>query len=156
MQSVVPCPVLTVASWPAYRSGSKRQVRWSGIPISFRIFHSLLWTLFSRVQFCVTLWTVAHQAHLSMGFSKQEYWKGLPCPPPEDLLEPGINPCLLSLLHWQMASLSLEPLGKPHPLCYPGITETGLGPGTLCCRDALLEPGHTCLPAIDTKKYMWN
>ena len=42
-QSVVPCPVLTVASWPAYRF-LKRQVRWSGIPISCRIFHSLLWS----------------------------------------------------------------------------------------------------------------
>ena len=42
-QSVVPCPVPTVASWPAYRF-LKRQVRWSGIPISFRIFHSLLWS----------------------------------------------------------------------------------------------------------------
>ena len=42
-QSVFPCPVLTVASWPAYRF-LKRQVRWSGIPISFRIFHSLLWS----------------------------------------------------------------------------------------------------------------
>ena len=42
-QSVVPCPVLTVASWPAYRF-LKRQVRWSGIPISFRIFHSFLWS----------------------------------------------------------------------------------------------------------------
>ena len=41
-QSVVPCPVLTVASWPAYRF-LKRQIRWSGIPISLRIFHSLLW-----------------------------------------------------------------------------------------------------------------
>ena len=40
-QSVVPCPVLTVASWPAYRF-LKKQVRWSGILISFRIFHSLL------------------------------------------------------------------------------------------------------------------
>ena len=42
-QSVVPCSVLTVASWPAYRF-LKRQVRWSGIPISFRIFHSWLWS----------------------------------------------------------------------------------------------------------------
>ena len=42
-QSIVPCPVLTVASWPAYKF-LKRQVRWSGIPISFRIFHSLLWS----------------------------------------------------------------------------------------------------------------
>ena len=42
-QSVVPCPVLTVASWPAYRF-LRRQVRWSGITISWRIFHSLLWS----------------------------------------------------------------------------------------------------------------
>ena len=42
-QSVVPCPVLTVASWLAYRF-LRRQVRWSGIPTSFRIFHSLLWS----------------------------------------------------------------------------------------------------------------
>ena len=46
-QSVVPCPVLTVASWPAYRF-LKRQVRWFGIPISWRIFHSLLWSTQSK------------------------------------------------------------------------------------------------------------
>ena len=46
-QSVVPCPVLTVASWPAYRF-LKRQVRWSCNPISFRIFHSLLWSTQSK------------------------------------------------------------------------------------------------------------
>ena len=46
-QSVFPCPVLTVASWPAYRF-LKRQVRWSGIPISFRIFHRLLWSTQSK------------------------------------------------------------------------------------------------------------
>ena len=45
--SVVPCPVLTVASWPAYKF-LKRQVRWSGIPISFRIFHSWLWSTQSK------------------------------------------------------------------------------------------------------------
>ena len=42
-QSVVSCPVLTIASRPAYRF-LKRQVRWSGIPISLGIFHSLLWS----------------------------------------------------------------------------------------------------------------
>ena len=47
-QSVVPCPVLTVDSWPAYRF-LKRQARWSHIPISFRIFHSLLWSTQSRL-----------------------------------------------------------------------------------------------------------
>ena len=46
-QSVVPCPVLTVASWPAYRF-LRRQIGWSGIPISWRIFHSLLWSTWSR------------------------------------------------------------------------------------------------------------
>ena len=46
-QSVVPCQVLTVASWPAYKF-LKRQVRWSDIPISFRIFHSCLWSTQSK------------------------------------------------------------------------------------------------------------
>ena len=47
---------------------------------------------FSHVQLFVTPWTVAHQAPLSMGFSRQEYWSGLPCPPPGDLPDPGIKP----------------------------------------------------------------
>ena len=40
----------------------------------------------------VTPWTVAHQAPLPMGFSRQEYWSALPCPPPGDLPDPGIKP----------------------------------------------------------------
>ena len=47
---------------------------------------------FSRVRLFVTLWTVAHQAPLSMGFSRQEYWSGLPCTPPGDIPDPGIEP----------------------------------------------------------------
>ena len=46
-QSVVPCPVLTVASWPAYRL-LRRQLRWSGTPIFLRIFHSLWWSTHSK------------------------------------------------------------------------------------------------------------
>ena len=46
-KSIAPCPVLTVASWPPYRF-LRRQVRWSGIPISFRIFHSLWWSTQSK------------------------------------------------------------------------------------------------------------
>ena len=46
-QSVVPCLVLTVAFWPAYRF-LRRQVRWSSIPISFKTFHSLLWSTQSK------------------------------------------------------------------------------------------------------------
>ena len=45
----------------------------------------------SHVQLFVTPWTVAHQAPLSLGFSRQEYWSGLPFPPPEDLPDPGIE-----------------------------------------------------------------
>ena len=46
---------------------------------------------FSHVSLCVTLGTVACQAPLSMGFSRQEYWGGLPRPPPGDLLNSGIE-----------------------------------------------------------------
>ena len=48
--------------------------------------------LLSCVQLFSTLWTVAHQAPLSMGFSRQEYWSGLPFPSPGDLPNPGIEP----------------------------------------------------------------
>ena len=48
-------------------------------------------TLFSRIRLFATLWIVARQASLSMGFSRQEYWSGLPCPPPGDLPDPGIE-----------------------------------------------------------------
>jgi len=47
--------------------------------------------VFSHVQFFVTPWTVACQAPLSMGFSRQEYWRGLPFPTPGDLPNPGIE-----------------------------------------------------------------
>ena len=47
---------------------------------------------FSCVQLFATPWTVAHQAPLSMGFSRQEHWSGLPCPPPGNLPDPGIKP----------------------------------------------------------------
>ena len=52
-------------------------------------------SLFSPVQFFATLWTKACQAPLSMGFSRQEYWSGLPCPPPGDLPNPGMEPASL-------------------------------------------------------------
>ena len=50
---------------------------------------------FSPVQLFATPWTVAHQAPLSMGFSRQEYWSELPFPPPRDLPNPGIEPASL-------------------------------------------------------------
>ena len=68
-------------------------------------------SLFSRVRLFVTLWSVAHQAPLSMGFSRQEHWSGLPCPPPGDLPDPGVKPLFPEL---QADSLPTEPPGKPH------------------------------------------
>ena len=46
----------------------------------------------SRIQLFVTPWAVAHQAFLSMGFPRQEYWSRLPFPPPGDLSDPGTEP----------------------------------------------------------------
>ena len=54
--------------------------------------------------------TVAHQAPLSMGFSRQEYWSELPFPSPEDLPDPGIEPRSPAL---QADSLLTDPQGKP-------------------------------------------
>ena len=51
----------------------------------------LLLSRFSHVQLC-KLWVVAHQTPLSMGFSRQEHWSGLLCPPPGDLPDPGVRP----------------------------------------------------------------
>ena len=59
--------------------------------------NSVVCWAFSRVQLCVTPWTVAHQAPLSMGFSRQEYWSGLPFPSPGDLPNPGMEPRLPAL-----------------------------------------------------------
>ena len=49
----------------------------------------------SRVWLSATPWTAACQAPLTMGFSRQEYWSRLPCPPPEDFLDSGIEPASL-------------------------------------------------------------
>ena len=57
--------------------------------------HVCVLSLFSRVRLCVTPWNVARQAPLSTGFSRQEHWGGLSCPPPEDLPDPGIEPAAL-------------------------------------------------------------
>ena len=63
----------------------------------------------SRVRLFVTLWTVAYQASPSMGFSRQEYWSGLPFSSPGDLPDPGIEPRSPAS---QAASLPVEPPRK--------------------------------------------
>ena len=71
-------------------------------------------SMIGSVQLFVTPWTIAHQALLSMGFSRQEYWSGLPCLSPGDLPDPGMEPVSLAPPHCQVDSLPLEPPGKPN------------------------------------------
>ena len=64
----------------------------------------------SRVQLFATPWIVAYQAPLSLGFSRQEYWSGLPFPSPGDLPDPGIEAGSPAL---EAYALTSEPPGKP-------------------------------------------
>ena len=73
----------------------------------------MLLSRFSCVQLFVTPWTVAHQAPVSMGFSRQEYQGGLPFPSPEDLPNPGIKPASLEAPALQTDSLPLSHQGSP-------------------------------------------
>ena len=67
--------------------------------------------LLSRVWLFVTPWTVAYEAPLSMEFSRQEYWSGLPYPSPGDLPDPGIEPRSPA---WEADALPSKPPGKPY------------------------------------------
>ena len=60
----------------------------------------------------VTPWTIAHQVPQSVRFSRQEYWNGVPLPPPKDLPDPGIEPMSLELAG---GFFTTEPEGKSHP-----------------------------------------
>ena len=76
---------------------------------------------------CPTLtnpWTVARQAPLSMGFSRQEYWSGLPFPSPGDLPDPGIEPWCASL---QVDSLPTELRGKPRAVTLGNLNRSQAG-----------------------------
>ena len=68
--------------------------------------------MLSCVRLFATPWTVVHQAPLSMGLSWQEYWSGLPFPPPWDIPDPGVKLCLLP---WQVDSSPLSHLGSLSP-----------------------------------------
>ena len=79
---------------------------WFNYLFLFLILLAVVVQLLSRVWLFVTPWTVAHQAPLFMGFSRQEYWRGLPCPPLRDLPNPGMKPRSPAL---QADSLLSEP-----------------------------------------------
>ena len=95
-------------------------------------FPACMLSRFSRVRFFVTPWTVAYQTPLSMGFSRQEHWRGLHCPPPGDLPDPGIKPVSPAV---QADSLPVEPPGK---LLVP---DQGSNPGRLHGERGVLASG---------------
>ena len=65
---------------------------WASCTVIIHHLFACMLSCFSHVRLFATLWTIACQAALSMGFSRQEYWSGLPCPSPGDLPNPGIEP----------------------------------------------------------------
>ena len=73
---------------------------------------------FAPIGLFATVRTIAQEAPLSMGFSRQEYWTGLLCPSPGDRPDPGIEPISQRLL--LAGSLSLAPPGKPYSPDLPG------------------------------------
>ena len=90
------------------------------------------WVLsrFSCVRLCATPWTAACQAPLSMGFSRQGYWSGMPFPPPGDLPDPGIKPVSLRSPVLAGGFFTTEPPGKPYrdaecPQCWGALRPTG-------------------------------
>ena len=80
------------------------------VPVPGRSMHAYMLSRLSCIQLFVIPWTIACQAPLSMGFSRQEYWSGLPFLSPGDLPDPGIEPASPTL---QADSLPSEPLGFP-------------------------------------------
>ena len=105
-------PAGGVVKNPPANAGDTRDV--GSIPGSGRWsskWHAYVLSHFSHIQLFSTLWT--HEAPLSMGFSRQEYWSGLPCPPPRDLLDPGIEPAPLMSPELAGGFLNTSPPGKP-------------------------------------------
>ena len=80
-------------------------------------FHACGLSCFSRVQLLATLWTLAHEVPLSMGFSRQEYWSGLPSPPPGDLPDPLIEPAFLASPALAVGFFTIPPPRKPFHFC---------------------------------------
>ena len=113
---------------------------------------------FSRVWLFATPWTVARQVPLSMGFSRREYWSGLPRPPPGDIPNPGIEPRSPTL---QVDSLPSEPQGKLKNTRVGSLSllqrifpTQELNPGLLHCRQILYQLSYQGSPCVRIK--FWN
>ena len=126
-------------------STNKMEVKgsqWSGwggnlsvsIPCNLKVPVCCVLNHFTHIQLFVTLWTIACQTLLSMGFSRHEYWSGLPFPSPGDLPDQGLN---LSLLHWRADSLPLS--CQESPQTHPTFHGLSL---LLLCINSFLQKEH--------------
>ena len=114
------------------------------------------------VRLFVTPWTVPRQAPLSMGFSRQEYWSGVPSPSPGDLPDPGVEPLSPASPAPQADSLPSEPPGKPMNTgagslsLLQGIFPTQeLNQSLVLCRQILYQGSphiHTTIYKIDNQQ----
>ena len=118
LQSTQKCPVHSTIH-PTVAISTKWKTIWSLTTLfaPCTLLHTCVLSYFSHVLLFVTPLTVAGQAPLSMGFSRQEYWSGLPCPLPGYLLHQGSEPACPAL---QVESLLLSHWGSPIRL-YPCI-----------------------------------
>ena len=110
------------------------------------VFSLCVLSRFSCIQLFATLWAVAHQAPLSVGFPKKEYWSGLPFPSPGDLPHPGIEPMspeTPALAGWVFTT---EPPGKPkiyypvHSIFLISREESGDCPLDFICDETAIQP----------------
>ena len=102
---------------------------------------------FSRVWLIVRLWTVAHQAPLSMGFSSQEYWSGLPYTPRGDLPDPEIKPMSLMSLALEGRFFTTSTTWKAH-ICTYKHTKTYMLTNKQVCTQI-----HICMQTYNTHKH---
>ena len=109
-----------------------------------------VWSLFSRVRLFVTLWTVACQATLPMGLSRQEYWNGLPCPLQGIFLTQRSNLHLLHLLHQQRVLYHQRHLG-----CYAAAAKSLQSYLTLCDPIDSSPPGSAVRGILQARTLEW-
>ena len=145
--------VLILSSTKVIKSELERT--WCQPSQSYGQEHVCVLSRFSSVCLCVSLWTVARQAPLSMGFSRQEYWNGLPCPSPGDLPNPGIEPAFLmspalagrfltTSATWEALWASALISNHAHPVYISHLVSTVL---SMIGNQFLVCPGE-CLPLV--------
>ena len=100
----------------------KKKKKLPRVSVYFFCVHALAWLC--RVRFFATLWVVACQGSPPLGFFRQEYWSGLPFPPPGGLPEPGIKPTLPASPVLQVSSLLLSHPGSPSASLVLSVCET--------------------------------